>query len=618
MSEESFTGTRRYTPTRVMGAGSWGRVYQAYDNERNAFVAVKLLQRGEPRRAAPLQARVPFSARRRSSQPGDVVRALIRRRPVVLHHGAGRREELPRARARRPRAAGGPVLSPPAAPRPPSTSGAGGASMHVTTATVEGKELKAPSPRRRPRRWPPAAWLPGPKRSPGCAPRSASSSTALAALHDAGKLHRDIKPSNVLVEPGRPGGAARLRPGHELIGAVDEQLASGRRSARRRTWRPSRRWASPLDAATDWYAVGVHALRGAHRRGAVRGAATQMMRCAAPSTRRGRARRDGVPDDLDGAVPRCSRATPRPAPPRACAAHRAARRPRAEGAARPARAADSVARPSSTRCARRAPGQGEKPPRSSSRPSRAWARRALVAHVPRRLEDGRRRRWCSRPLLRARVGAVQGVRRRDRRARRAPRRAAARGAEALLPRDVRSLMRLFPTLAARRGRSAADRLAVPVDLLEVRRRGVRGAAAAGARARPPVHRGAGARRSALQRRRQRRAPREAARGSGPADADARHVPRAGRRHPGARRRGARAGGGRVRGRGHARGAADPGGARAAGRRAGAAARRAHAPAAEEESGRVEAIVREAKGNPLFDRPAVGGRRRGRTRRSPTG
>jgi serine/threonine protein kinase len=42
---DEFTGTRRYTVTRLLGAGSWGRVYQAYDNERNAFVAVKLLSR---------------------------------------------------------------------------------------------------------------------------------------------------------------------------------------------------------------------------------------------------------------------------------------------------------------------------------------------------------------------------------------------------------------------------------------------------------------------------------------------------------------------------------------------------------------------------------------------
>ena len=48
MSEASFTGTRRQTPTRVMGANTWGRVYPAYDHERNAFVAVKLLQRASP------------------------------------------------------------------------------------------------------------------------------------------------------------------------------------------------------------------------------------------------------------------------------------------------------------------------------------------------------------------------------------------------------------------------------------------------------------------------------------------------------------------------------------------------------------------------------------------
>ncbi|MBX7116476.1 MAG: serine/threonine-protein kinase PknK, partial [Myxococcaceae bacterium] len=47
-SAEAFEGTRRYLPTRVLGAGSWGTVYQAYDNERNAFVAVKLLSRVGP------------------------------------------------------------------------------------------------------------------------------------------------------------------------------------------------------------------------------------------------------------------------------------------------------------------------------------------------------------------------------------------------------------------------------------------------------------------------------------------------------------------------------------------------------------------------------------------
>lgn len=47
-STEVFEGTRRYMPTRVLGAGSWGTVYQAYDNERNAFVAVKLLSRVGP------------------------------------------------------------------------------------------------------------------------------------------------------------------------------------------------------------------------------------------------------------------------------------------------------------------------------------------------------------------------------------------------------------------------------------------------------------------------------------------------------------------------------------------------------------------------------------------
>ena len=108
--------------------------------------------------------------------------------------------------------------------------------------------------------------------SSACAPRSGSSSKASRPCTRAGKLHRDIKPSNVLVTPtGRVvlldfGVATELR-----VAAGDEAVADDRASsARRATWRPSRARAKPPTAASDWYSVGVDALRGARRAAALR------------------------------------------------------------------------------------------------------------------------------------------------------------------------------------------------------------------------------------------------------------------------------------------------------------------------------------------------------------
>ena len=102
----------RFTLVRRLGAGGMGVVYETYDQQRGELVALKTMRRVDPVGPGPVQAGVPLAQRHHPPQPGEPLRAVRGRRPLVLHHGAGGGLQLPELcegdTARRPRRAGTP------------------------------------------------------------------------------------------------------------------------------------------------------------------------------------------------------------------------------------------------------------------------------------------------------------------------------------------------------------------------------------------------------------------------------------------------------------------------------------------------------------------------------
>jgi len=291
MSQAEFAGTKRYTPTRLLGAGSWGRVYQAYDAERNAFVAVKLLQRPSA------DALIRFKREFRSLQ--DLVHPNL----VTLYELLSDKDQwffimelvdgknfLEHVHGRTSGADDGSAgAAPTINERLPS--------MHQSTATIDPETL-APKPR------PPAAN--GAERGPLSAASIARLRDALgqlveglSALHAAGKLHRDVKPTNVLV--AKDGRVVLLDFGlvHELS-EPDEKLNKGLVVGTPAYMSPEQAGGLKLDEASDWYAVGVLLHEALTGHVPFEGPSSQMLKARrtedpVPPSRLAR----GVPDDLD-------------------------------------------------------------------------------------------------------------------------------------------------------------------------------------------------------------------------------------------------------------------------------------------------------------------------------
>ena len=255
ISPGEFAGTSRYTPTKLLGAGSWGRVYQAYDNERNAFVAVKLLSSFGPE--ALLRFKREFRALQNVVHPNLVtLYELISETDrwfFTMEYVDGR--NFVDYVIGEPELKGTAVEIPAPAPSP---GFAGTKNLRLSEETKS-----ATGPGSGPAPGSSAPMLPSHQR-PALSPQSvARLRSALAqlvdgicALHAAGKLHRDIKPSNVLV----------TRLGEVLVldfGLVRElendnsDLSQGLIVGTPAYMSPEQSAGLPVREATDWYAVGV-------------------------------------------------------------------------------------------------------------------------------------------------------------------------------------------------------------------------------------------------------------------------------------------------------------------------------------------------------------------------
>ena len=363
---------------RKLGAGAMGDVYRAFDRGSGREVALKLLRQASGRDLYRFKREFRALADIDPPEPGRAARAASRRRAT-----GSSRWSSSTARAR----------SSTGCARPPP-----GTPIASPRSTRRGCARARPARRRADR-----------------AARRAASCTATSSRRTCSST-RD-----------GPRRAARLRAGRRARRRRGADPEPTRRSARPCTWRPSRRAGQPLAAATRLVRGRRDALRGAHRRGArSRATREEMLRAQAE-------REPPPPRALGADVPRrsrrgcaCSSCAPTPGSrarrgARSLAALGARRRARRRARARAARRRAFVGprRASSSELRRAlADARRARPRRVLVAASRASARRTLVAPLPRASSATTACRPRG-PLLRARGGAVQGARRRRRRADRA-------------------------------------------------------------------------------------------------------------------------------------------------------------------------------------------------------
>ncbi len=226
-----FRGTDRFEVRRRVGAGAFGVVYEAFDRERGAPVALKTLTRVEP--VALYRFKQEFRALADAVHPNLVALHELFSEgddwffTMELLEGVGFLDWV--------RPGGDPKASDTLPVAPGSMAAALAASG---SADVEAAAAPARTPARSERLRPALRQL----------------ASGIAALHARGTLHRDIKPSNVLVTP--EGRVVLLDFGLATdLGGADEH-ADRRIVGTALYMAPEQAAAHPLTEASDWYAVG--------------------------------------------------------------------------------------------------------------------------------------------------------------------------------------------------------------------------------------------------------------------------------------------------------------------------------------------------------------------------
>ncbi|MGA7990266.1 MAG: protein kinase [Thermoanaerobaculia bacterium] len=273
---DTFAGTERFAIQRCLGAGSFGTVYEAFDRERGAPVALKVLKQADP--AAIYRFKKEFRALTGLTHPnlvelhelmndGDRWFFTMELVDGVPFLASLRGDPRPPARART-------LLASPAG---------------VTE--LETAELETPAPGSEA---PPAPdWT---------RLRSLFLQLAegLSALHRAGRIHRDVKPENVLV--ARNGRVVILDFGLITdVAPVRQDRSSGLHAVGTPAYMsPEQARGHAASASSDWYSVGVmlyEALTGflPFRGEPIEVLARKLHSEVAPPHERA----PGIPDDLD-------------------------------------------------------------------------------------------------------------------------------------------------------------------------------------------------------------------------------------------------------------------------------------------------------------------------------
>jgi serine/threonine protein kinase len=282
--EKPFAGTARFQLRRRLGAGAFGVVYEAYDRERSSVVALKTLRRAGDE--APYRLKKEFRSLADITHPNlAALYELLSEGgqwffTMELVEGKSFRDYVCDTRDGRDTDS--------ERPEAPVDSMQETLVVEWPANARAGGEAPAPDDGYRPTRVNVARL------------RSAllQAASGIRALHAAGKLHRDIKSSNVLVTPS--GRVVLLDFG--LVTELD--LAEGDQSmafAGTPTYMsPEQGAGHPVSQASDWYSFGVMLYESLTGRSPFAGNSAEILRekqIREPKPSRELA--SGVPDDLD-------------------------------------------------------------------------------------------------------------------------------------------------------------------------------------------------------------------------------------------------------------------------------------------------------------------------------